>query len=159
MINLTKYELKLIAGNRSIKNYQNMSKEKLLNATVKSERIIKNLSQNGLERIARMQHLSQNEFKQITKMQNLSQNELEQIMKTRRIKNYKDMSREDLLIALLKSNQSHAELRKSEDNNAEIKETKKTFNELRNNFSKEEIKKIRIKFRFREEIDKYLTEL
>ena len=37
MINLTKYELKLIAGNRGIKNYQNMSKEKLLNAIIKSE--------------------------------------------------------------------------------------------------------------------------
>ena len=29
MENLTKYELKLIGGNRDIKNYQNMSKEKL----------------------------------------------------------------------------------------------------------------------------------
>ena len=48
MINLTKYKLKLIAGNRGIKNYQNMSKEKLLSAIVKSERMIKNLSQNGL---------------------------------------------------------------------------------------------------------------
>ena len=34
MINITKYELKLIAGNRGIKNYQNMSKEKLLNQSV-----------------------------------------------------------------------------------------------------------------------------
>ena len=73
MINLTKYELKLIAGNRGIKNYQNMSKEKLLSAIVKSERITENLSQNGLERIARMQNLSENELEQITRMQNLSQ--------------------------------------------------------------------------------------
>ena len=115
-----------------------MSKEKLLSAIFKSERIIKNFSQNGLERIARMQNLSQKELEQITKMQNLSQNELEQIMKTRHIKNYKDMSREDLLIALLKSNQSHAELRRSKDNNAEIKETEKIFNKLKNNFCKEE---------------------
>ena len=127
MINLTKYELKLIAGNRGIKNYQNMPKEKLLNAIVKSEHITENLSQNGLERIARMQNLSQNELEQIKKMQNLSPNKLEQIAKTRRIKNYKDMSKEDLLIALLKSNQSHGELRRSEDNNAKIKETEKKF--------------------------------
>ena len=159
MINLTKYELKLSAGNRGIKNYQNMSKEKLLSAIVESERMIKNLSQNGLKKIARMENLSQNKLKQITRMQDLSQDELEQIVKTRRIKNYKDMSREDLLIALLKSNQSHAELRKSEDNNAKIKETKKIFNELRNNFSKEEIKKIRRTFRFRESIDECLREL
>ena len=39
MINLTKYELKLLEGNRAIKNYQNMSKDELLKAIVKSERI------------------------------------------------------------------------------------------------------------------------
>ena len=55
-----------------------------------------------------MQNLSQNELQQITKMQNLSQNELEQIAKMRRIKNYKNMSKEELLIALLNSKQSHA---------------------------------------------------
>ena len=93
MINLTKYEFKLIAGNRGIKNYQNMSKEKLLGTIVKSEHITENLSQNGLERIARMQNLSQKELEQITKLQDLSQNKLEQIAKTRRIKNYKDMSK------------------------------------------------------------------
>ena len=81
-----------------------------------------------------MQNLSQNELKQITKMQNLSQNELEQIAKMRRIKNYKNMSREELLIALLKSKQSHAELYKSKSNNAEIEEIKNIFNEIRNKF-------------------------
>ena len=53
-----------------------------------------------------MQNLSQNELMQITKMQNLSQNELEQIAKTRHIKNYKNMSKEELVISLLKSEQS-----------------------------------------------------
>ena len=136
-----------------------MSRDKLLSAIAESEPIFKNLSQNGLKKIARMENLSQNELKQIVKMQDFSQNELEQIAKTRRIKNYKDMSREDLLIALLKSNQGHAELRKSKENNAEIEETKKIFNKLRNNFSKEEIKKIRRKVRFRESINEYLKEL
>ena len=136
MVILKKHKLKLIAVNRGIKNYQNMWKEKLLNAIVKSEHIIKNLSQYGLERIAKMQNLSQNELEQITKMQNLSHNELEQIMKARRIKKYKNMSGEDLLIALLKSNQSHVELHRSKDNNAEIEETKKNFNKLRIIFQK-----------------------
>ena len=76
IIKLTKYEIKLIAGNAGIKNYQNMSKEKLLNVFVKSERITENLSQNGLEQIARMQNLSQNNLEQTTKMQNSSQNKL-----------------------------------------------------------------------------------
>ena len=63
------------------------------------------------------------------------------------------MPKEELLIALLKSNQSHTELRtRSEDNNTEIGETKTVFSELRNNFSKEEINKIRRKFRIKESI-------
>ena len=60
-------------------------------------------------------------------MSNLSQNELKKIAKMRHIKNYKNMSRKELLIALLKSKQSHAELCKSKDDNAEIEETKKIF--------------------------------
>ena len=105
-----------------------------------------------------MQNFSQNDLEQITEMNNLLLNKLKQIAKTRRIKNYKDMSKEDLLIALLKSNQSHTELQRSEDNNTEIGETKKNFNKVRNNFSKEEIKKTRRKFCYMEEIDKYLKE-
>ena len=136
-----------------------MSKEELLNAIVKSERITENLSKNGLERITRMQNLSLKELEQIERMNNLSLNKLKQIAKTRRIKNYKNTSKEDLLIALLKSNQDHTELRRSEDNNTEIGETKKLFNKLRNNFSKKEIKKIRRKICFRKSIDKYLKEL
>ena len=106
-----------------------------------------------------MQNLSLNELEHITEMNNLSKNKLEQIAKNRRIKNYKNMSKEDLLIALLKSNKSHIKLQRSEDNNTEIGETKKTFNELRYNFSKEEIKKIRKKFCYMEEIDEHLKEL
>ena len=67
MVNLTTHELRLIAGKRGITNYQNMSREKLLSSLDESERIFKNLSQNGLERIAKLQYLSQNELKQITK--------------------------------------------------------------------------------------------
>ena len=62
-------------------------------------------------------------------MNNLSLNELKQLAKIRHIKNYKDMSKEDLLIALLKSNKSRTEIRKINDN-TEIRETKNIFNEL-----------------------------
>ena len=83
-------------------------------------------------------------------MRNLSRNELEQIAKMRRIKNYNNMSKEELLIALLKSNQSLAELQKSNSNNAKIEETRKLLNELKNRFSKEKIEEIREKFYGRE---------
>ena len=42
-----------------------------------------------------MQNLLQNEFNQIEKKRGLSRDELEQIAKIRRIKNYKDMIKED----------------------------------------------------------------
>ena len=51
-----------------------------------------------------MQNLSQNEFNQIVLMCGLSRDELEQIAKTRRIKNYEDMKKKDLIISLAQLN-------------------------------------------------------
>ena len=92
-------------------------------------------------------------------MNNLSLNTLEQIAIARHIKNYKDISRKDLLIALLKSNLSHVELLKIDDSNTEIGENKKLFNNLRNNFSREEIKKHRDKFYKKEQVYNHLKEI
>ena len=159
MIKMTENKLRLTAKNKDIKNYQNMSKEKLLSALDKLKSITENLSKNEVNKIAKMQNLSLNELEQITEINNFSENKVKKIAEIRHIKNYKDMSKKDLLIALLKSNQSHAELLNSKYNNAEIEEIKNIFNELRNNFSKEEIKNIRRKFRFKEGVDEYLEEL
>ena len=159
MVKLIKYKLRLNERNRGINNYLNMSRKKLLSTLDKLERITENLSKYGLNKIVKMQNLSLNEFEQIAEVNNFSENKIKQIAKTRRIKNYEVMSKEDLLIALLKSNKSHTELRRSKDNNEEIQETKKVFNELRSNFSKEEIKKIRSKFYFVKIIDEYLKEV
>ena len=58
-----------------------------------------------------MQNLSQNELNQITEMRNQSRDELEWIAKIRRTKkNYEELSKEELIISLLKSKQSIAEL-------------------------------------------------
>ena len=56
------------------------------------------------------------------------------------LKTTKKMSKDGLLIVILESAQSHAELYKSKSNNAEIEETKKIFNEIRNKLSKSAIK-------------------
>ena len=50
------------------------------------------------------------------------------------------MSKEGLIISILKSGQSIDELRKSNNNNSELKEIKEKFNAIRNKFSKKEIK-------------------
>ena len=92
-------------------------------------------------------------------MNNLSLNTFKQIAIAKQIKNYKDMSREDLLIALLKSNPSHTELLKIDDSNTEIGETKKLFNNLRNNFSREEINTLREKFHKKEWVYNHLKEV
>ena len=99
MVKITENKLRLIAKNKGIRDYQNMSREKLLSTLDKLERITKNLSKYGLNKIVKMQNLSLNELEQIAEMNNFSENKLKQIAKIRRIKNYKDMSKEDLLIA------------------------------------------------------------
>ena len=70
----------------------------------------KRLFEKGLKKIAKLQNLSQNEFNQIAEMRGQSQDELERIAKIRRIKNYEEMTKEELIISLLKSKQSIAEL-------------------------------------------------
>ena len=68
------------------------------------------LFEKGLKKRAKMQNLSQNEFNQIAEMRGQSRDELERIAKMRRSKNHKGMSKEELIIALLKSKRSLAEL-------------------------------------------------
>ena len=57
-----------------------------------------------------MQNLSQNEVNKIAEMHGLSLDELKQIAKIRRIKNYEKTKKEGLIISLLTSKQSIAEL-------------------------------------------------
>ena len=156
MVKATECNLRRTAKRKSILGHLNKSNKELLRILYKLKRITENLSRNEFNKIIKMPNLSLNELKKIERMNNLSLNELNRIAIARNIKNYKDMSREDLLIALLKSNQSHTELLKIDDSNTEIGETKKLFNNLRNNFSREEIKKYREKFHKKERVYNYL---
>ena len=61
----------------------------------------------------------------------LSTDELEQITKIRRIKNYEKMTKEELIISLLKSKQSIVELFNNNLNNNKISDTRKITNRLR----------------------------
>ena len=91
-----------------------------------------------------MQNLSQNEFNQIAEMRGLSRDELEQIAKIRRIKNYEDMKKEDLIISLLKSKESISELF-NDNNNNEISDIRRILNRLRNILPKNDRKEIKDK--------------
>ena len=98
-----------------------------LSKTKKIQNILKNILQNKIKHIEKKTNLLRNTLahvkkrkilfekglKKIAKMQNLSQHELdqiEQIAKIRRIKNYEEMKKEELIIFLLKSKQSITEL-------------------------------------------------
>ena len=92
-----------------------------------------------------MQNLSQNEFNQIAEMRGLSRDELEQIAKIRRIKNYEDMKKEDLIISLLKSKQSIAELFNNNLYDNEISDIRRILSRLRDILPKKDRKEIRDK--------------
>ena len=77
-------------------------------------------------------------------MRDQSRDELEQIEKFRRIKNYEEMSKEELIISLLKSKQSIAELFTNNLHDDKISNIRKILNRLRDILPKiyrKEIKK------------------
>ena len=78
-------------------------------------------------------------------MRGLSRNELERIAKIRRIKNYEDMIKEDLIISLLKSNQSIAELFNNNLYNNEISDIRRILNRLRDILPRKNRKEIKDK--------------
>ena len=90
----------------------------------------KRLFEKGLKKIAKKKNLSQNELNQIAEMRSQSRDELEQIAKMR-IKNYDEMSKEKLIIYLLKSKQSIAELFNNNLDDGEISDIKRIVNRLR----------------------------
>ena len=63
-----------------------------------------------------MQNISQNAFNQIAEMRGQSRDELPRIAKIKQIKNYEEMTKEELIISLLKSKQSIAELFNNNNN-------------------------------------------
>ena len=103
--------------------------------------------EKGLKKIAKMQNLSQNELNQIAEMRDQSRDELERIAKIRRIKNYEEMSKEELIISLLKSKQSIAEL--FNNNNLydnKISDIRRILNRLRDILPKKYRKEIKKSF-------------
>ena len=74
---------------------------------VKSSR--RKLLKIKIEKIAKIQNISKNELNQAEKLQNKSIDELKAIARLRRIKNSDKLTKEDLIISLLKSESSPAE--------------------------------------------------
>ena len=99
-----------------------------------------------MKKIAKMQNLSQNELNQIEEMRDQSRDELERIAKIRRIKNYEEMSKEELIISLLKSKQNIAELFNNNlDDDDKISDIRRILNRLRDILPKKYRKEIKEK--------------
>ena len=116
MVELTRKEYNIIiAKNRGIIEPQNMTTQGLINALTRydSRRKVRNnrkkLLKIGLEKIAKIQNISKNELNQAKKLQRKSIDELKEIARLRSIKNIEKLTKEELIITLLKSKSSVAE--------------------------------------------------
>ena len=93
-----------------------------------------------------MQNLSQNELNQVARMHYQSRGQPEPIAKMRRIKNYGEMLKEELIISLLKSKPSIAEFVNNNLDDDKISDIKRILNQLRYILPKKYKKKIKKKF-------------
>ena len=108
-IDLTKKELNLIAKNRGIKKLQDMSTEELID-TLSRDDTKRKVNSNrrkilkmGLEKIVNIQNISKKDLSMVEKLQNKSIDELSGIARLRGFKNLDDLTKEDLIFRLLKS--------------------------------------------------------
>ena len=97
---------------------------------VKSNR--RKLLKMKLEKIAKKQNISRNELLKAEKLQDKSIDELQEIAKLRGIKNYDNLTKEDLIFSLLKSESNPAERNYMEYfNNSTNDEIKSKINDIR----------------------------
>ena len=78
-----------------------------------------------------MRNLSQNELNQVSAMYDQSRDALERVAKMRRIKNRKRMSKEELIISLLKSKRDLAKLFNNNLDDSKISDIRRILNRLR----------------------------
>ena len=102
-----------------------------------------------------MQNISQNAFNQIAEMRGQSRDELPRIVKIRQIKNYEEMTKEELIISLLKSKQSIAELFNNNNlNDNKISDIRRILNRLRDILPRKEIKEKLCEIKHQENLSK-----
>ena len=130
-IEITRKEYDIIVKNRGILNPQDMSTEKLLNtlgrydSKRKSTSIRIKLQRLGLEKIAKIQNISKNYFKKVKKLQEKSIDQLKATARLRRTNNFKKLTKEDLILTLLKSESNALENNNNNNNNNNDKNSDK----------------------------------
>ena len=158
-ITLTRKEYDLIAKSRGIKEPQKMSTEKLLDtlrcdSKRKAESNHRKLNKIHFKKIAKKQKISRNELRKAEKLKDKSIDELQVIAKLRGIKNYDNLTKENLIFSLLKSGNNPAERNYMKYfNNSTNDEIKSKINDIRlilsrlgNMVTKNDRKKIKKEF-------------
>ena len=157
-IELTREEYNLITKNRGILQPQKMSTQELLNTLsrydsrrkVKSNR--RKLLEVKLEKIAKIQNISKNELNKVQNLQKKSIDELRGVARLRKIKNSDNLTKEGLIISLLKSESSRAECNYIKDFNdntnddkirGKISDIRMILNRLGNMITKHDRKEIK----------------
>ena len=136
MVELTRKEYNTFAKNRSIVDPQNMLTKALLITVSRydSGRKITSTSTKlldiGLEKIAKIKNIWKFELSRAQKLQRKSKDELKDIARLRRIKNIEELTKEDLIIALLKSKASVEKKKILEKLIIKIKKLKKELTKL-----------------------------
>ena len=112
IVEFTRKEYDLIAKNRGIKEPQNMSTEELIDTIIRygikrkvesNRRKLLKLLKIKPEKINKIQNISKNDLCKAKKLRNKSIDELRGIARLRRIKKYDNLTKEGLIISLLKS--------------------------------------------------------
>ena len=136
-IEFTKKELNLITKNRGIKKPQNLSTKELLDTLSRYDTKRKVNSNRrktlkmGLEKTAKIQNISKNELSKAEKLQNKSLDELRGIARLRRIKNSDNLTKEHLIISLLKSESNPVERNNSISDDTSDDKIKSKKNDIR----------------------------
>ena len=100
-----------------------MSDEDLSNRLIRYDRkckvysIRRKLQRLGLEKIAKIQNISINELNKAKKLQKKSIDELKAVARLRRINNFKKLTKEDLILTLLKLESNALENNNNDNNN------------------------------------------
>ena len=145
-LKITTKEYNMILEKRGIRNPQDMSIEELINTLSRyySKRkvysIRRKLQRLGLEKIAKLQNISKKDLNEVKKMQEKSIGELKVIARLRRINNFKNLTKEDLILALLKSESNALE---NNNNNDKISYIKMVLRRLGNTITNKDRKKIK----------------
>ena len=122
MMELNRKKYIIIEKSRGIIDPQKMSTKELINTLTRydSRRKVKNIRRKLLniepEKIAKIQNISQNELNQVEKLQRKSIDGLKEIARLWKIKNREKLTKEELIIGLLKSASSVAEHNFNNDN-------------------------------------------